>query len=334
MTTSPGTFTFVRAIEDSGRYLDVGYEDFGKNWLNYIIENKSILWWGGMGLSTEHTAYLRLKEGHRPPETGSMAHNGKVVAEQIGAQIFIDAFGLVTPGRPDLAVKLAEQSSRVSHDGEAVWCDGRGGDGLGRVRRKEHGSPARHRGRVHPGGQPHRAGPPRREGSGPNAMATGRPPTIASPKNGATRSTAATVHIIPNHALMVMAWAYAPDDFRKAQAIVNTAGWDTDCNAANVGTVMGIKVGLDDINRDYDFQSMFADRIILPTAEGTRGITDCLAEALYIAQDGPQGDGSLRDRSSQRGSDPPLHPARCEARIRSREIGRQGIGRCRAPELR
>jgi hypothetical protein len=93
-------------------------------------------------------------------------------------------------------------------------------------------------------------------------------------------------HIIPNHALMVMAWAYAPDDFRKAQAIVNTAGWDTDCNAANVGTVMGVKVGLRDINRDYDFQSMFADRIILPTAEGTRGITDCLAEALYIAKMG------------------------------------------------
>ena len=38
-------------------------------------------------------------------------------------------------------------------------------------------------------------------------------------------------HIIPNHALMIMAILYAPDDFQQAQCIVNTSGWDTDCNA-------------------------------------------------------------------------------------------------------
>jgi ADP-ribosylglycohydrolase len=281
-----GTLTFVRALEDSGLYLDVGYEDFGKNWLNYIIENKSILWWGGMGLSTEHTAYLRLKEGYKPPETGSMAHNGRIVAEQIGAQIFIDAFGLVTPARPDLAVKLAERASRVSHDGEAVYgamvvaamvsaafvekdMDRLLDTAIGFI----------------PGdsliAQVHRDVRQwaRRDQDWPATY-----DRIAE-KWGYTKY-GGNCHIIPNHALMVMAWAYAPDDFRKAQAIVNTAGWDTDCNAANVGTVMGVKVGLGDINRDYDFQSMFADRIILPTAEGTRGITDCLAEALYIAKMG------------------------------------------------
>lgn len=54
-------------------------------------------------------------------------------------------------------------------------------------------------------------------------------------------------HVIPNHALMVMAWSYAPDDFRLSQAIVNTAGWDTDCNAANVGCLMGLVVGAERI---------------------------------------------------------------------------------------
>jgi len=281
-----GTFTFVRAIEDSGRYLDVGYEDFGKNWLNYIIENKSILWWGGMGLSTEHTAYLRLKEGQKPPETGSMARNGKVVAEQIGAQIFIDAFGLVTPGRPDLAVKLAERSSRVSHDGEAVY----GAMVVAAMVSAAFAEKNMDRlldtavGFIPEGSliaQVHRDV---REWVKQDGDWQATYDRIAE-KWGYTKY-GGNCHIIPNHALMVMAWAYAPDDFRKSQAIINTAGWDTDCNAANVGTVMGIKVGLGDINRDYDFQSMFADRIILPTAEGTRGITDCLAEALYIARMG------------------------------------------------
>ncbi len=281
-----GTFTFVRALEDSGRYLDAGYEDFGTNWLNYIIENKSILWWGGFGLSTEHTAYLRLKEGYKPPETGSMARNGRVVAEQIGAQIFIDAFGLVTPGRPDLAVKLAERASRVSHDGEAVHgakvvaamvaaafiekdMDRLLDIGVGFIPADSLIA------------QVHRDVRAWVKGDRDWQVTYDR---IAE-KWGYTKY-GGNCHIIPNHALMVMAWAYAPDDFRKAQAIVNTAGWDTDCNAANVGTVMGVKVGLGDINRGYDFQALFADRIILPTAEGTRGITDCLAEALYIARMG------------------------------------------------
>ena len=83
-----------------------------------------------------------------------------------------------------------------------------------------------------------------------------------------------------------MAWCYAPDDFYEAQRIINTAGWDTDCNAANVGSVMGVKVGLAGINARYEFQAPFADRILLPTAEGTRSASDCLIEALNIARIG------------------------------------------------
>jgi ADP-ribosylglycohydrolase len=281
-----GTLTFVRALEDSGRYLDVGYEDFGHNWLNYIIENKSILWWGGLGLSTEHTAYLRLKEGDKPPVTGSIAKNGRTVAEQIGAQIFIDAFGLVTPARPDLAVKLAERSSRVSHDGEAVYgamivaalvsaafteksMDRLLDTAVGFIPKNSLIA------------QVHRDVRQWAREDGDWHATYDR---IAE-KWGYTKY-GGNCHVIPNHALMVMAWSYAPDDFRMAQAIVNTAGWDTDCNAANVGTVMGVKVGLDKINASYDFQSRFADRIILPTAEGTRSITDCSTEALHLARVG------------------------------------------------
>ena len=79
-----GTFTFLRALEDYGNSANVTAEQIGKGWLNYLIENDTILWWGGMGNSTEHTAYMRLKEGIPAPQSGSMELNGKVVAEQIG----------------------------------------------------------------------------------------------------------------------------------------------------------------------------------------------------------------------------------------------------------
>lgn len=58
-----GTFTFIRALEDHGCSRDITAEQIGQTWLNYLIENRTIFWWGGMGMSTEHTAYLRLKEG-------------------------------------------------------------------------------------------------------------------------------------------------------------------------------------------------------------------------------------------------------------------------------
>ena len=66
-----GTFGFFRAIRDFGYRKDMSAEEFGKAWLNYIIENKTILWWGGLGRSTEHTAYLNLKNGIPAPESAA-----------------------------------------------------------------------------------------------------------------------------------------------------------------------------------------------------------------------------------------------------------------------
>ena len=116
-----GTFTFVRALEDHGTRRDISPKQIGQSWLNYLIRERSILWWGGLGNSTEHTAYLRLASGIDAPASGSIALNGKVVAEQIGAQIFIDGWAMVAPGDPDQAVRFAQAAASVSHDGEAVY---------------------------------------------------------------------------------------------------------------------------------------------------------------------------------------------------------------------
>src|ERR1044071_2563285 len=116
-----GTFTFLRALADYNNSLDLTPAQIGQTWLNYIIENRTILWWGGLGNSTEHTAFLRLKEGISAPRSGSTSLNGKVVAEQIGAQIFIDGWGLIAPGDPALAANLAHRAASVSHDGEAIY---------------------------------------------------------------------------------------------------------------------------------------------------------------------------------------------------------------------
>ena len=45
--------------------------------------------------------------------------------------------------------------------------------------------------------------------------------------------------MVPNHALIIFALLYGDDDFRKSLMIVNTSGWDTDCNSGNVGAILG-----------------------------------------------------------------------------------------------
>ena len=60
-----GTFTFIRALEDHGARADLTAKEIGETWLNYIVEQRTILWWGGNGNSTEHTAWLNLSAGSR-----------------------------------------------------------------------------------------------------------------------------------------------------------------------------------------------------------------------------------------------------------------------------
>lgn len=281
-----GTLTFIRAMEDTGRYAETTAEQFGDAWLNYLIEGRTVLWWGGMGHSTEHTAYLRLKHGMKAPMSGSIAANGRVVAEQIGAQIFIDGFGLAAPGKPELAAALARRAASVSHDGEAVHAAVVVAGMIAAAFAEKDMERLLDLGvslipadsliaRLHRDVR----GWARQDGDW-------RATYERIEREYGYKKYGGNCHVVPNHALMVMAWSYAPDDFHRALAIVNTAGWDTDCNAANVGCLMGVKVGLERIDERYPFREAFADRIFLPTAEGTRGVTDALAEALHLARIG------------------------------------------------
>jgi hypothetical protein len=281
-----GTFTFVRALEDHGTRPDLSAQEVGESWLNYLIRERTILWWGGLGNSTEHTAYIRLTNGIEAPESGSIALNGKVVAEQIGAQIFIDGWAMVCPGNPDQAVKFADAAARVSHDGEAV---------LGA-----------------------------RVIAAMEAMAFVESDTnklidkalTYIPKDSiiatmiddirgwharekdwrATRELLAgtygydkyggNCHMVPNHGLIIHSLLHGEGDFSETMKIINTCGWDTDCNSGNVGCLMGIKEGLAGIDaglaKGLDWRGPVADRVYIPTADGGRGISDCVRESVQI----------------------------------------------------
>lgn len=278
-----GTFTFPRALDDYGISADLSAEDIGRAWLNYIIEERSILWWGGAGNSTEHTAWLNLRRGIPAPASGSIRTNGTTVAEQIGAQIFIDGWALVSPGNPAQAAKLARAAGSVSHDGESVnaavlWAameaeafNSRDIDHLldtGLSFISEDSLIAK-------------------------LVADIRDWTSGNEDWELTRQRIednygydkypGNCHVVPNHALMIMALLHAPHDFQRGQMIVNTSGWDTDCNAGNLGCLYGIMLGLNGLEAGPDWRGPVADRLYISTADGGRGITDAAEIALWLA---------------------------------------------------
>lgn len=51
------------------------------------------------------------------------------------------------------------------------------------------------------------------------------------------------LHVIPNAGLVVLALLYGKGDLGKSVCIASMAGWDTDCNAGNVGAIIGAFVG-------------------------------------------------------------------------------------------
>lgn len=297
-----GTFTFPRALEDSGISGDLTSREIGEAWLNYIVENRSILWWGGNGVAAEHTAWLNLKKGIPAPESGSASVNGKVMAEQIGAQIFIDCWAMVAPDRPELAARLAEQAARVSHDGEAVnaavlWA----------------AMEARAFGCSDPD----------------ELIETGlsfvpRDCEIAKlifdvrnwcATNSNWQDTFARIekkygydkypgncHVVPNHAVMIMSLLHSPDDFGRAQTIVNSSGWDTDCNAGNVGCLLGIMLGLEGLEPGPDWRGPIGDRMLISSADGGNSINDAVRMAYYIANLGRQLNGQAPLTAPKRGA--------------------------------
>ena len=277
-----GTFTFVRALEDYGFDRDLTPQQIGETWLNYLIENRTILWWGGLGNSTEHTAYLRLKSGVPAPQSGSMELNGKVVAEQIGAQIFIDGWAMVCPGDPELAADFARRAASVSHDGEAIY-------GAQVIAAME--AQAFIESNLDKLVDTAVALIPRdsviykmiediREWH--SKEPDWRKARELLEEHYGYDKYGGNCHMVPNHGLIILSLLYGDDDFQKSLMIVNTSGWDTDCNSGNVGCLLGIKNGLEGIDSGPDFRTPVADRLYLPTADGGRAITDAVQVTYYI----------------------------------------------------
>lgn len=276
-----GPVFFFRALEDSGK-TELEVQAAAEAWLNYPREGTGFFWWGGYGISTEHTAFVNLKSGIPAPQSGSVDQNGKTMAEQIGGQIFIDTWGLTAPGQADKAAQRARIASSVSHDGEglsgaafisaciaqafvmkdpieiihsALNCVPQNGEYAKVVRAvvnfyEDH----------------------------PDDWRLCR--EYIENEWGYDRYPG-SCHIIPNAALCVLSLCYGKGNFAKTIEIAVMCSWDTDCNAGNVGTILGVMTGIAGIPEKY--RQPVNDEIVLSSISGYLNILDIPTYANYLA---------------------------------------------------
>ncbi len=279
---SNGPLFFLRALEDMKPGAELTAQDVGDALLNYAPYEHGFFWWGGYGISTEHTAYLNLRNGIRAPQSGSVEQNGAAVAEQIGGQIFIDTWGLVAPGNPELAARYARQAASVTHGGNGVY----GGIfvavciSLAFVER-DMGALLSKALRYIPEDCEY-------------ARAVRAVMAYHQENPGCWRDCygyifenfgydryAGGCPIIPNIAVMILSLLYGEGDFEKTLTICAMCGWDTDCNVGNVAAIMGVLVGLEGIGQEWI--KPVKDLLICSSAIGSLNIMDVPFGASYIA---------------------------------------------------
>lgn len=276
-----GPYYFLRALYDRVGPGKLTAQDVAEAWLNYAREGVGMFWWGGYGVSTEHTAYLNLKNGMKAPASGSAAVNGMTLAEQIGGQIFIDTWGLIFPGEPGKAAEYASAAASVSHDRNGVYgaafiagCiaaafESGDPDEIVRIGLDQIPADSTYARIVRDVIDFHAANPD-----------DWRACMKRLHENWGYDKYPGVCHIIPNAGVCVMALLYGRT-FARTVEIATMAGWDTDCNAGNVGTIMGVAAGLAGIPARY--REPINDMIVLSGISGYLNILDIptYARELY-----------------------------------------------------
>jgi ADP-ribosylglycohydrolase len=187
--------------------------------------------------TAESVAYRNLVDGTEPPHA---ARYRNPYREWIGAQIRADIWGWVAPGRPEHAAELAHRDAALSHTKNGIYGEMFFAALLASafVESNLHTlieiglSEIPHNCRL-------------REavldtvdwcGCDPDWEATWE---RINQKYGHYHG----VHTINNAAVVLMGLLHGRGDFERAIAIAVMGGWDTDCNGATAGSVMGVILG-------------------------------------------------------------------------------------------
>ncbi len=278
--------TSARVLDDCGYSSSFGSPDIARTWLNYAIENRTMLWWGGRGNSAPHTAWLQLKKGTVAPVSGSMETSGSPVVEQTGAEASATVWGMICPNDVEGATELAGKAARVAYDGEAVhaaqavaacisaaFAPAITPDEI--LRAAEFALPK--------GCAVARLIADLREWSASGVAWQHTRERVLERYSGSTFDER---HAVPHFAGVIIALLMGNNELPKSLALAATSGWGTAANLGIIGCIFGIKNGLLGIELCKAWHAAIDDIIFLPSADAGRSVSNVATEALALARMG------------------------------------------------
>ena len=240
--------------DDDVRYTVLGLRLMEEKGLNFTTWDVGKLWHRYLSYSqvctAETQAYLNFAEvtshmnGWEPADSEEKLKYVRTYRnpyrEWIGAQIRVDAYGYVTAGNPDLAAKLAYTDAHLSHEKNGVY-----GAMFCAAMIAAAFSEKSLRGVIECG---LRTVPKR------SRLYEAISDTLKSVHEGDDPEAVArmlwdrydhydSVHTINNAAVVVAALLLSGGDFEKGITFAVLCGWDTDCNGATVGSILGAFLG-------------------------------------------------------------------------------------------
>jgi ADP-ribosylglycohydrolase len=229
------TILGLHVLEQYG--VDFTSDDIAAVWLTHLPYKKVY--------TAERVAYRNLVNGLAPPQTATFRNPYR---EWIGAQIRADAYGYIAPGLPEAAASLAHRDASLTHVKNGIY-----GEmfvaamvaaafsvedvqvvvqvGLSEIPvRSRLAEAVRKVQCLH-------AEYPKWE-DGWEAVNRGF-------------GGYSWLHTINNAAAVVLALLYGEGDFERSITIAVMSGWDTDCNGATVGSIIGAMKGASAISAKW-----------------------------------------------------------------------------------
>ena len=257
-------------------------EKYGRDFTPFDMSRAWLTYQGKDAYCTaERVAYCNFVKGYAPPQSALYQNPYR---EWIGAQIRGDYFGYINPGDPKTAAEMAWRDASISHVkngiyGEMLVAAMLAGaattdnveesllGGLAEIPRacRLHESVLRVM-------DTHREGVSARDcfrmihGEYDEHTAHG------------------WCHTISNAMIVAAALLYGEGDFGRSVCMAVEAGFDTDCNGATVGSVLGMARGIGAIGEEW--KAPFGDRLTTTIfGVGTVKISDCAQKTLaHIAE--------------------------------------------------
>jgi len=211
--------------------------DVGNVWLENLPYNKVY--------TAERVAYRNLVNGLAPPETASYMNPYR---EWIGAQIRADMFGYVTPGMPELGAEFASRDASLSHVKNGIYSEMFVAAMI---------SAAFTSNNIYEVIEVGLSEIPRE-----SRLAEAVKDVVAwSRKNSDWRDTWQQVnakyghyhgvHTINNAALVLLGLLHGKGDYGRSISISVMGGWDTDCNGATTGSILGVMHGAEKLPQKW-----------------------------------------------------------------------------------